>query len=334
MAHIEIQHAVKPDEAGRIDLVVQALTKLSRADIRGIFEHGCVSLDGKPCLDSGAWVKEKSLVALRYDPHRRYKERPHFQSRIFRILHEDSSLMVVEKAAGVLTVPTVRREKENLEAAINLYLRRQSGSAYAAVVHRLDRDTSGLLVFGKSEGIAQRLKSQFEEHKPLREYLAIVTGTLEKPKGTFRSFLATDEDLYQRSVPSSKSGPPVARNPRTRDTRASHPKAAVPPGKLAITHYETVEVLKNATVVKVRLETGRRNQIRVHFAEIGHPVLGDSRYEPALARHPAWRYPRLALHAAKLGFVHPITGKSLAFDSAPGFEFEEFLRQNNRQIRE
>jgi 23S rRNA pseudouridine1911/1915/1917 synthase len=299
----EIQHKVSFQELGRIDRVVQNLTKLSRADVRGLFDHGCVTLDGYPCVNSGQLVHENSLVSLKYDPHRRYKERPQYQSPHFRILHEDTYLLVVEKAGGILTVPTIKREKVNLVAALNIYLRKgRTANAGVAVVHRLDRDTSGLLVFGKSEDIAQKIKSQFEAHKPTREYLAIVAGTLGKAQGTFRSYLSTDEDLNQHS---------------TADTLD---------GKLAITHYEVVEVFQNTTLVKVHLETGRRNQIRVHFSEVGNPVLGDTRYKPALARHPAWRYPRLALHAAKLGFNHPITGKSLLFEAAPGIEFEHFLR--------
>jgi 23S rRNA pseudouridine1911/1915/1917 synthase len=342
MALAEFHHEVGFSETGRIDRVVQSLTKLSRADIRGIFEHGCVSLDGKPCLDSGFFVKAKSRVSVTYDPHRRYKENSQYQSRKFRIIHEDPYLLVVEKSAGVLTVPTLRREKENLAAALNIYLRRNPlAQSYASVVHRLDRDTSGLLVFGKNRNIAQKLKTQFESHKPLREYQAIVTGNLKNAKGTFRSYLATDEDFNQHSVPTPEKGRPPyreggkpthhsgGRSRHKTDDKTS--REAAP--KLAITHYEVIEFLQNATRVKVKLETGRRNQIRVHFSEAGHPVLGDLRYEPKLARHPGWKHPRLALHATKLGFIHPITGKHLFFESTAGIEFEQFLKSQRAKTK-
>jgi 23S rRNA pseudouridine1911/1915/1917 synthase len=303
-----LHREVSPSETGRIDKVVQILTKLSRAAVRGLFEHQCVSLDGKICLDAGTFLKAHSRVSVKYDPHHRYKERSQHQSWRYRIVHEDAYLLVIEKPAGILSVPTLRREKDNLVAALNIYLRRNTASrSYAAVVHRLDRDTSGLLVFGKNENIAQKLKSQFESHKPLREYRAIVAGALKKPQGTFRSYLETDEDLNQRSTQNKQVG------------------------KLAITHYEVLEILRDTTYIKVKLETGRRNQIRVHFAEIGHPVLGDERYEPRLARHPAWKHRRLALHATKLGFTHPITGKNMSFESAPGEEFENFLKSQRRK---
>jgi 23S rRNA pseudouridine1911/1915/1917 synthase len=315
MALVKIAHQVVLSEVGRIDRVVQALTNFSRAQIRGMFEQGCVSLDGKACLDPGLCVEVNTLVSVEYDPHRRYKERAQYQSRIFQIIHEDPYLLVVEKSAGVLTVPTLRNEKENLLEALNVYLRRgRSKGIHAEVVHRLDRDTSGLLVFAKNVSVAQKLKSQFEMHKPLREYIAIVAGTLSKTQGTFRSFLATDEDLNQRSVPSPQDG--VVDKTK---------------GALAITHYEVIDVLRDTTHVKVTLETGKRNQIRVHFSEIGHPVLGDARYEPKLARHPSWKHHRLALHAAKLGFTHPITGKNLCFESTAGTEFDQFLREQRRR---
>ncbi len=310
MAITELRHRVSTLEAGRADRIVQHLTGISRADIRGLFEHGCVSLDGTICSDPGVRVNGDTVVLVSYDRHRRYKERARYQSNRFKIIHEDPYLLVVDKAAGVLTVPSAHHEKDNLVEALKIYLDRTRASpAYPAVVHRLDRDTSGLLVFGKNTSIAQKLKSQFEARKPVREYMAIVAGRLEKAKGTFRSLLAMDEDLNQHSTDDDSKG------------------------KLAITHYEVVSFLRNSTHVRVRLETGRRNQIRVHFAEAGHPVLGDRRYNPQLARHPGWKYPRLALHAAKLGFVHPITGKSLGFKSPPGPEFEKFLlQQKDRSI--
>jgi 23S rRNA pseudouridine1911/1915/1917 synthase len=101
-------------------------------------------------------------------------------------------------------------------------------------------------------------------------------------------------------------------------------------GQLAITHYRVVAHLDGATVVQVRLETGRRNQIRVHFAEAGHPVLGDPRYEAELARHPRWPHQRLALHARLLGFEHPVTGQALRLESPLPAEFERFLKASAR----
>ena len=145
-----------------------------------------------------------------------------------------------------------------------------------------------MLVFGKTREIAEELQSQFEARKPQREYAALVHGTV-KPEGRFESYLATSKSLQQYS---------------TEDRENS---------QLAITHYKLERTINGASYVRVRLETGRRNQIRVHFAEAGHPILGDPRYRPDLSSHPQWRVKRIALHAATLGFTHPVSGKPLSF---------------------
>src|SRR5262249_52015609 len=158
------------------------------------------------------------------------------------------------------------------------YVRHVGKARGAYSVHRLDRGVSGLLVFGKTPEIVRQLKDQFAASKPEREYVAIVAGQMRQQHGTFESLLATDKDL----------------------TRFSTDDETI--GQLAITTFRVVKMLGAATLVQVRLETGRRNQIRVHFAEAGHPVLGDPRYEPERAAHRRWPHKRLALHARLLGF--------------------------------
>lgn len=300
-----IKYEVKPGEAGRIDLVVQKLTGRSRTQIRGLFDHDCVRLNGLVCTDSGSKVAVKDEVAVHYDKSRNYKERPRaYRSPIFELVFEDEWLLVIDKKAGYLTVPNDPNDLNTVVSALCRYISMgKPKRRMVSIVHRLDRDTSGLLVFAKSGKVAEQIKAQFEKRKPLREYLAIVAGRLQDGAGTFRSHLVTDKNLNQHS---------------TRDETQ---------GKLAITHYVVKQEFKDATSVSVTLETGRRNQIRVHFAEKGHPVLGDVRYETNLAAHPRWRYKRLALHAALLGFKHPVTGKDLVFRSKTPEEFEIFCKK-------
>lgn len=230
-----------------------------------------------------------------------------FQSPVFELVYEDNFLLVVDKKAGYLSVPTgewnrTTKGEQTLIGEIKRYLAIKSGRDLGATpIHRLDRDTSGLLVVAKSQKISQRVKEQFSARKPDREYVAIVKGRVAKEKGTFRSYLATDDDLNQYSTKREAEG------------------------KLAITHYEVVSYLEDATRVRVTLETGRRNQIRVHFSEVGHPVLGDVRYRAELAKHKRWPYPRLALHAARLGFAHPMSRKKLEFLSPLPKEFAAFI---------
>lgn len=295
----------------RADLVVQGLVQGSRSFVRGLFDHGCVTVDGVPADSPGQIVEAGAVVVVTWEPGRRYAEKSKaVHSRAFRVVFEDEHLIVVEKRAGVLTVPTERRERNSLVDELGRYLSRGDRITRPAhLVHRLDRDTSGLLVFGKTAAVAAALKDQFAEKKPEREYVAWVAGHVKEDQGTIESWLATDEDLDQYSTDD------------------------VAEGKHAITHFTVVERVRGATVLSVRLETGRRNQIRVHFAERGHPVLGDVRYQPERARHPDWTWKRLALHAAVLGFVHPVTRAQLTFRAPPPPEFAEILKRTRRPVR-
>jgi 23S rRNA pseudouridine1911/1915/1917 synthase len=219
-----------------------------------------------------------------------------------KIVYQDEHLVVVIKPPGLLTVPTPHREPHTAISQLTQKLGQREPGAEAFCVHRLDRGVSGLLVFAKSLAIAQAMRDQFAERKPQRRYMAFVAGRVQPPQGTIHSHLATDKDLNRYS---------------TNDVS----------GQLAITHYRVIESWPDATLVAVRLETGRRNQIRVHFAEMGHPVLGDRRYRASAAAHWAWPYRRLALHAESLAFVHPVTGKELEFHAPPPPEFERLKRK-------
>ena len=196
-----------------------------------------------------------------------------------RILFEDDDLIVIHKAEGLNTVAP----GENVEAILNTYRPVQ-------VVHRLDRDTSGVLVFAKNAFVRDQLQELFAAHDIERVYIAIVHGKLTPPSGTFRSLLAEDRDLHVRSAAE---------------------------GKEAVTHYRTIASGKRYSILELTLETGRRNQIRVHLSEAGHPVLGDTMY----GRRDD--FPRLALHAKTLGFVHPRTKKKVTFEAEVPREFRE-----------
>jgi 23S rRNA pseudouridine1911/1915/1917 synthase len=243
-------------------------------------------------------------VELHYDSKQRYHPKPKPRRNLgFAIVFEDTHLIVVDKPAELLSVPTRRQERNTLQHKVEAYVRHVAKGRGAFSVHRLDRGVSGLLVFGKSQQIVRQLKDQFAASKPEREYVAIVAGHMKRKQGTFESLLATDKDLNRFSTEDESIG------------------------QLAITHYRVVAHLDDATLVQVRLETGRRNQIRVHFAEAGHPVLGDPRYQADLSQHPRWPYKRLALHARLLGFTHPVTGQPLRLQCPLPEEMERFLKR-------
>lgn len=202
------------------------------------------------------------------------------------ILHEDDDLIVVLKSHGLLTVATERERETTTQAYLNEYLR-QKREDRIHVVHRLDRETSGVLVFAKNLETREALKDQFAAHTVDRVYIAIIEGEMEPPRGTIRSNLRERRDLRMESVD-------------------FHPDA-----KPAVTHYRTLETKRPYSMLEITLETGRKNQIRTHLSEAGHPVVGDRMY--GSTTNPIGR---LGLHAKLLGFDHPTTGKHVVFTAS------------------
>ena len=202
------------------------------------------------------------------------------------ILHEDDDVIVVLKAHGLLTVATERERETTAQAYLNDYLE-QKRQGRIHVVHRLDRETSGVLVFAKHFAAREALKEQFAAHSADRLYVAIIEGQLDPPEGTIRSHLRERRDLRMESVD-------------------AHPDA-----KLAVTHYRTMRTDGRHSMLEITLETGRKNQIRTHLAEAGHPVVGDRLYGSSV--NPL---DRLGLHAMLLGFDHPSTGERMTFTAA------------------
>jgi 23S rRNA pseudouridine1911/1915/1917 synthase len=212
------------------------------------------------------------------------------------ILHEDDDVIVVLKSHGLLTVATERERESTAQAYLNAYLR-EKGEGRIHVVHRLDRETSGVLVFAKSFAAREALKEQFAAHVIERVYVAIIEGEIDPPSGTIRSHLMERRDLRMQSV-------------------HEHPEA-----KLAITHYRTIAATPQVAMLEVTLETGRKNQIRAHLSEAGHPVVGDQLY--GSASNPLRR---LGLHAKLLGFTHPSTGRRMVFTAPVPKSFRELFR--------
>ena len=303
--------AASPHAGGRIDRLVQELAGGARSHVLGLFDHDCVTFNGQRMHETGWRLAVGDRVEVRFEAGRRYSPRPKARpNRGFVIVYEDRDLLVVDKSPELLTVPTERNERFTLVERVSEYVRRTGRAPGVFPVHRLDRGVSGLLVFSKTREIEDRLRDLFRARKPDRQYLAIVAGHVTNATGEFRSYLATDKALNRYSTDDHEIG------------------------QLAVTHYQVLEHLADTTLVSVWLETGRRNQIRVHFAEAGHPVLGDPRYKTAAARHPDWPYERIALHARTLGFDHPVTGKPMLFESRLPAEMVQFVNQSRRGAAE
>jgi 23S rRNA pseudouridine1911/1915/1917 synthase len=271
-----------------LDILQQRFPDSSKTTLRRMLQSDRVRVGGVPERDAKRLIGADDVVEVAAKPARPIDPR-------VRIVYEDDDLIVVDKAAGLLTVPSAEVLYENAESFLNAYLGGRPDEPRVHHVHRLDRDTSGVLVFAKNTYIRDRLKKIFAAHDIDRVYVAIVHGKLREPSGTFRSFVAEDSDLRVRTVADASQG------------------------KEAITHYRTVASGRRFSILEVTLETGRRNQIRVHLAEAGHPIVGDTMYGKGREES----LPRLGLHAKHLAFVHPRTGAKVAFTADVPREFRE-----------
>jgi len=314
------EFAPEPDETGmRLDrfLAARAATAseaLSRARIQALIAAGAVSVDGKPAADSNARVQAGQTIALDMPPPE--DPRPAGEAIALTIVHEDAHLIVIDKPAGLVVHPAAGHASGTLVNALIAHcgdsLSGIGGVRRPGIVHRLDKDTTGLMVVAKTDAAFQGLAELFADHGRtlhlVREYRALVWGGPSRPKG--------DVDA------------PVGRHPHSRDKQA----VVRAGGREAITHWRVLERFGPdpqapvASLLSCVLETGRTHQIRVHMEHIGHPVLGDRLYGAGFRSKARLLGPRAAaalealgrqaLHAARLGFLHPVSGQELAFEAA------------------
>ena len=342
-----------PFPARQLPGVLQNLLGMPASQSHWLIENGCVRINERLCRKLHQRVEPGDQIEVDWIPMPvvvRTEARSASRQGPVEFLHDDPHLCVVVKPPNLLTVPTMYREGQTLVSKVERRLRDKDDQAKIFCVHRLDRDVSGVLVLAKTLQVAELLREQFAARKPDRQYIAIVAGVPQKGSGTIRSYLATDANLNRYSV----KGPVKENSPESRDgvggrdrsggheksggreksgrdraggrEKAGSREGGEYTGELAITHYKLRHDWGETALVEVRLETGRRNQIRVHLAEMGHPILGDPRYRPDLATHRAWPYRRIALHAESLGFTHPITGEQVRFLAPWPQEFRDFQR--------
>jgi 23S rRNA pseudouridine1911/1915/1917 synthase len=201
----------------------------------------------------------------------------------YPVLYEDQDLIVIDKPAGIATSSV--DGSANIQQNVSAYLRDMSkGKVRTYIVHRLDKEVSGVLIMAKSEEVMDSLKEKWDETE--KHYFAFVEGIPEKPEGTIRSWLVED------------------------GTQKMHSVEERPNAKLAITHYKTIKTLNDNTLLDIRTETGRKNQIRVHLSDIGCPIIGDRKYGAS-----AEFVRRVRLHACSISFPQPSTGKSVTVES-------------------
>lgn len=300
---------------GRLDKALADATELSRERIKGLIAAGAVTIGKTLARSASAKVQGEERFAIALPPPEPLAALP--QDIPLDIVFEDAHLLVVDKPAGMVVHPAAGNQDGTLVNALLHHcagrLSGINGVARPGIVHRIDKDTSGLLVVAKSDAAHEGLARQFADHSITRRYLAVCAGHPAPPAGTIAGRIG-------RSVHDRK-------------------KMAVLPddttrGKHAVTHFETVRRLNHAALLECRLETGRTHQVRVHCASIGHALLGDPVYgrtpKPLRQVLESLGFHRQALHAARLGFSHPISAETLDFRAELPADMRELIDETAR----
>ena len=288
--------------------LADAVPTLSRERLKTLIRSGAVEASGKPVRDPALKVRGEEALRVAVPeptaPHNEPQDIP------LSIVFEDDHLLVVDKPAGLVVHPAAGNLDGTLVNALLHHcagkLSGIGGVARPGIVHRIDKDTSGLLVVAKTDVAHEGLAKQFAAHSIGRRYLAVVNGVPKASHGTVDA--------------------PLARSSANRKKIAIVEEGR---GKRAVTHWKRLNVLKDATLVECRLETGRTHQVRVHMASIGHPLIGDPVYGCSGKTHgkilKELQFQRQALHAAELEFIHPVTKRRLSFASPMPPDMQELF---------
>lgn len=266
-----------------LDFLFASMPDRKRTPVKNMLRYGQVRVNGTPTtqydmqLQPGDTVDINLTRAFQVFSHRRLK-----------IVYEDDDILVVEKGYGLLSMGTGKSGEETAYSLLRDYLKRKDPRNKIFIIHRLDRDTSGIMMFAKTQEAKDAMQHNWNNMVLNRKYLCLVEGRVQEQEGVIRSYLVENSRMEVYSTDDPDAG-----------------------GQLAVTRYRVLADRGGYTLLEVELDTGRKNQIRVHMKDMGHPIAGDRKYG---ARTSPLH--RLALHAATLRFVHPITRKEMNF-SAP-----------------
>lgn len=263
-----------------MDFLMKKMAGISRTRVKALLTNRVVLVDNTIQTLYNYPLQPGMCVQISKEKHKH-----EFRHPMLKILYEDAYIIVVEKKEGLLSVATERQKERTAQHILNEYVKRIHRGNRIYVVHRLDRETSGIMMYAKDEKTQHTLRDNWHDLVRDRRYVAIVAGDMGQDEGTVRSWL-TDRKLYVSSSPVDDGG------------------------KYSVTHYHTIKRANGFSLLELNLETGRKNQIRVHMQSLGHPVVGDERYGCEV--NPLGR---LALHAFKLCFYHPVTHEWMEFET-------------------
>jgi tRNA pseudouridine32 synthase/23S rRNA pseudouridine746 synthase/23S rRNA pseudouridine1911/1915/1917 synthase len=275
---------ISPSTLPILDALALLSPQSSKNTLRSWITEGRIEVDGITVKNAQFEVLEGQVILL--------SQRKKMVGSGIEVLYEDADLAVIYKPSGLLSVATAFEKGETVHALLKNHYKPRK----VFVVHRLDQDTSGVMVFAFNQKTCDGLKDLFEVHDISRSYTAIVEGKLNTPAGTWKSYLYEDSQYFVHETEDETYG------------------------RLAITHYQTVRTSKKCSLIELTLETGRKNQIRVHCQSAGHPVVGDKKY--GALTNPL---KRLCLHAHLLAFKHPISKKLIRIESPVPEEFYRII---------
>ncbi len=285
------QYYVVKEETTLLPFLLEEMKGKSRNAIKSVLTRGQIYVDGQSITQHNHPLKPGQRV-MTQDNKTAMSE----QALVgIEIVYEDEDIIIIEKESGMLSIAGQNQFEVTAHNQLMGYVKRDHPKNRIYVVHRLDKDTSGIMLFAKNEQTKQALQENWKEKVLERTYTAVVEGEVKKNQGTIKSWL-TESKTFKMYSSSFDNG-----------------------GKEAITHYKKIRSNRNYTLLEVNLETGRKNQIRVHMEDLGHPIVGDKKY--GAHGNPM---KRLGLHATTLVLIHPTTGKKLKFNSKMPKKFATF----------
>jgi len=287
----DYEHFTVNEPMALLDFLL-ANVKQSRTKIKATLQGRGIKVDGKTVSQFDFQLQPGMKVAVSKTKRNQHQ----FKSRYVKIVYEDRWLIVVEKAVGILSM-AAGHSSLNVKSVLDKYFQQSHQKCRAHVVHRLDRDTSGLMVYAKDIDTEQAFEHDWHQIVFDRRYVAVCSGEMENDEGTIANWLKDNKAYITYSSPIDNGG------------------------KYAVTHYRVLNRTTEHSLVEFRLETGRKNQIRVHSADMGHPVCGDTKY--GNGDDPLHR---LSLHAYLLCFYHPVTGQPMEFETPLPVAFRQLFK--------
>ena len=283
-------HVAEPKEL--MKFLIEKMPDKSRNNIKSLLTHRQVLVDGQVVTQYNHPLQVGQEVTVNWALVREKK-----LGRGLRILYEDGDIIVIDKPTGLLSIASDKEKERTAYHQLTEYVRTKDPENRIFIVHRLDRETSGVMLFAKNEAIKHSLQDNWKEVVVDRAYIAVVEGQVEKKEGKIRSWLQETK------------------------TRLVYSSSSPGEGQEAVTHYKVLEAGAGYSLLEIRLETGRKNQIRVHMKDIGHSIIGDKKY--GAMTNPIGR---LGLHAHILAFYHPVSGELIRFETEVPKKFSQLVK--------